>query len=790
MLTASLLGCAGAPEPRPIVHNQMPVQVRAPVAVSQAKLPEDLKSPPEDIYDSGLSDKQAFEGYTRAIRRIPSRQRRCPTNEKVYPIELNLQSADLVEAIKVLADTLGMNYMIDPRVKGTANVRATGRLTRSELVSIMETLLTVNGAALVQEGQVTKIVPAKEAAAGGMPVWGRGAAPEGMTAQVIFLDQTPSKEMAGVLKPLMSPGGAVSEASGNALILLDYPANLDKLLKLINLIDTQALGKSLIQIVRINNADPTELVSELETIFNAYGSLTKKEQYGVNFVPVSRLNGLMVLAASQPLMNKALHWIRQLDSKSDAMANIHIHHVENYKARNLADIVTQAYGGTVAGGGGGLKEVKGTSQAGGAIMRMRSGSSRGGSQTGMMGAGAGTGTGAGGIGGREGLGSGGSLLGDRGRDEGKERAVPLSPTAGGETPKENVRIIPDEENNLLVIMAPPYEWRVIQNLLRRLDIMPRQVLNEVLIAEVRLTGELRYGIEWFFKGQVSQASTSGTGTTDSTTTAATTATFQPLGAVGGALTSSFSYIAVDAYNTLKALIQLLAQEGKVNILASPHIMAANNQEAYIQIGDEVPILSSQAIPLVSQQTSFATQTINYRSTGIILAVKPQINARGMVTLDIAQEVSSATPTLTGVSGTPTISVRQAKTTLVTADNQTIVLGGLIREDTTRERSGIPGLKDMPLLGPLFGRESKKTEKTELIVLITPHIINTLEDGARLTQKMKDAMTPEAFRPKLPGLPPTQQRLAPTIAPPTVPSAGYMPREVAPPVEQLGGSTPY
>jgi len=167
----------------------------------------------------------------------------------------------------------------------------------------------------------------------------------------------------------------------------------------------------------------------------------------------------------------------------------------------------------------------------------------------------------------------------------------------------------------------------------------------------------------------------------------------------------------------------------------------------------VPILTSQSTPLISQTTSFQTSTVQYRSTGIILTVKPQINAKGMVTLDIAQEVSDAKTTSTGVGGTPTFTVRQAKTSLITADNQTVVLGGLIREDNTHTQAGIPGLRKMPLLGPLFGSEGVSKQKTELLVLITPHIISNLEEGAHITHEMKEKVGLEETLPKrTPGTP--------------------------------------
>jgi general secretion pathway protein D len=730
ILILGLAGCASSSGSTVQTQEQsrpFPVQVSSPPPP-----PLEKKVPEADLCEiDAARETRAVRGYGEAIKNLPTYRRSSSKGEKVYPIELNLQNADLVEAIKVLSETLGINYMIDPKVKGTVNVRASGRLTRGELISIMETLLLVNGATLVQEGKVFKILPAKEAASGALPVYRRGAIPEGTFAQVIFLDQTPAKEMLNVLKPLISQTGSVAEGAGNSLILVDYPANIDKILELIRLIDSRALGKSMVQIVKVNNASPPDIIGELETIFSAFGALGKKENFGVNFIPVDRMNSILVLASSKVLMDRATHWIRELDMKSDALANVHVYHVENYKAKNLADILKQMYG--EAAGAVGVKEAK--TRTGLTGLRSRSTTT-----TGTTG-GAGSSMG----GGLTSLGKTESTPEKSLPGSAKEQAVPLTGGGGTEAAKENIRIIPDEENNLLVVIAPPYEWRTIQNLLRRLDILPRQVLSDVLIAEISLTGQLKYGLEWFFKGNPTVTSTSTTdGTTSSTTSSLNFSAFT--GPAGAAFTggSGFTFVANDIYNTLKGFINMLAEEGKVNILASPHIMAANNQEASIQIGDEVPILTSQSVPLVSQTTSFQTNTINYRNTGILLTLRPQINARGLVTLEIAQEVSSASTTTTGVSGTPTISVRQAKTTLTTADNQTVVLGGLIREDLSRSRSGIPGLRDVPIVGGLFSSESKKKTRTELIVLITPHVVNTLEEGERLTDKKKSAINPEAF----------------------------------------------
>lgn len=751
-LIAGLMGCAPAqvapPSPlSPPLIRQVPVRVSiAPVKPESKYAPKEKKPRSEDF-----GDERGMERYAARLKEIPASRRVPKKGEKVYPIDLNLRNADLVEAVRVLADTMGINYSIDPKVKGTVNVRATGNLTQSDLMSIIETLLAINGAVLIKGPELYKIVPLDKAATRALPVHITGPVPPGMRAQVVFLEQTAAKEMVSVLKPLLSAGGILGETAHNALILVDSPDNLDKLLQLIHLVDTRALAQTLVRIIKVHNTDPKEIITEMETIFSAYGTLAQKEKgkFGVGFLAVSRINSVMILASSPGLMERALYWTKQLDMKTDLLANIHVYNVVNYRAKNLANILTQVYGGTPSAPT--IRETKpGAAPAFGASAFGGAGG-MGGAQrttTGMGGMGATTGMGGLGTGGLQQQAAPGAEA--AGAPALRERAV-AGAGAPGAAPKEGIRIIPDEENNLLVVVAPPHEWNIISRVLKDLDIMPRQVLNEVLIAEVRLTDELKYGIE-FLIGGATVAPTTSTGTTPSgvlvaggqqtsTSTTPEPATIPGVTVSGAAAmfttAGGFTFLAVDTANKLKGLINLLASQGKVNILASPHIMAANNQEAQIMIGEEVPILTSTSVPLISQATSFQTSTVQYRNTGIILSVKPQINAKGLVTLDISQEVSDAKGTTTGVGGTPTFTVRQAKTQLITGDNQTVVLGGLIREDRVFTSAGIPGLRKLPLLGPLFGSEGVSKQKTELLVLITPHIVTNLEEGARITHDMKE-----------------------------------------------------
>ncbi len=752
-----------------------PVQVFVPPPKTPA-FETGKTSPDEEV----IQYERDIENYGAVLKKIPKTRRAKDRCEKVYPMDLNLKNADLVEAIRVLADVLALNYSIDPKVKGTVSVRASGQLSQSELLSIMETLLTINGATMIKTEGLYKIVPSDKAFTQGMPVTSQGAAPAGMRTQVVFLDQTSAKEMADALKPLVSPAGTITPVAHNFIVLSDTPDNVDRLVNLITILDSRGLAQSSVKVIRVKNTGPNEVIKELETIFTSYGTGGEKGKFGVSFMPVERLNAVMILAPSRALMDKATYWTKQLDLQTDLLANLHVYQVENYRAKNLANLLTQAYGGTPTAPT--IKEKKpgetttaGLSTFGGGARGLGTSGGLGGGGTGQMGTPMQTtsptqGTGAEmlSVAGEGGLGGAAPL---------KERAVGAE-TAAGTSPKEGVRIVPDEENNILLIMAPPHEWKIISRLLKQLDIMPRQVLNEVLIAEVRLTGDLKYGIELLL-GQTpattTQTGTSTTGTSGVPVASSTSTPIVPTALQGVNINtpasaqfsaaSGLTFVAVDTANKLRGLINLLSAEGKVNILASPHIMAANNQEARIMIGEEVPILSSQSVPLVSQTTSFQTNTVQYRNTGIILTVKPQINAKGLVTLEIAQEVSSAATTTTGVAGSPTFSVRHAKTQLITGDNQTVVLGGLIREDLTESGAGVPGLRRMPVLGPLFGSTGVSRAKTELIVLITPHIVANLQEGARVTNTMKEKVGLEQIK--------GERRLRePSSTPREVPPPGY------------------
>jgi general secretion pathway protein D len=260
--------------------------------------------------------------------------------------------------------------------------------------------------------------------------------------------------------------------------------------------------------------------------------------------------------------------------------------------------------------------------------------------------------------------------------------------------------------------------------------VPRQVLIEGLVARVDLTDSFEFGVAWSLKtdlnfsmkpftrdfslgGQVGQ---NQSGLVDDLG--------NPLGLSG----SGFTFLATDSNGIVRARLSALATEGRVNVMAAPHILVSDNREAKIQVGQQVPISTSQTSNTVT------TTSVQYKDIGIILTVKPQVNESGLVSLEIKQEISSSATDIKDINKgvSPVINKTEASTFLVAQDGQTIIIGGLIREDGNKSRSGIPFLSKIPLLGYLFGSTSKGTDKVELIILLTPHVIKNHVDASKVT----------------------------------------------------------
>ncbi|NWF51618.1 MAG: hypothetical protein HXY47_00860 [Nitrospirae bacterium] len=309
---------------------------------------------------------------------------------------------------------------------------------------------------------------------------------------------------------------------------------------------------------------------------------------------------------------------------------------------------------------------------------------------------------------------------------------------------EATRIFADEVTNSIIILATPEDFKTIAETIKKIDIVPRQVVIEGLIAQVTLSDELSLGVSWSLRSHIKITSWPFEGTVERRGAEIVNEKGARLSGEMGqnadtlakaGLGSGFTFVGTDPTGTVRAFIQTLVTESKAKLLATPHILVSDNREASIQVGQQIPLATQTAVTPITgaEVTSTITSSVQYKDIGIILKVKPQVNESGLVSLELSQEISSlGEATVIAGQQYSSITKTEAKTNLVAQDGQTIIIGGLIREDTTKSRTGIPLLSQIPVIGYLFGSTLERTQRNELIILLTPHVMKTIEESKIVT----------------------------------------------------------
>ena len=655
-------------------------------------------------------------------------------------VRLNFEGADIREVIHTIAATLGIHYIIDPRVQGQVTIRTASDIPRDELLPMFHQILRSSGVSANLVGDIYHIVPVAEGKTKAVVPQNRAAyqqlrAEDRFVIEVVKVEHVLAEEMAKILQPFISPGGDVlAYPRANLVVISDLASNVRRLRHMVGVFDTDTFRDLHARVYRIEHANAEDLGEELSSVLEPYGVIATDiaVKHGVFVVPLDRLNAVVVIAFNTEIFTQVEKWIQILDvpPEKGGGRTVHVYAVENAKAADLAGILGDLYGGNGGGGRGGSRrrDRSGNRDAGSLGSLGGDGDGRSGSESGLGSSRSGDSGGRGG-----GFGSGGR--GSRGRGGGGTQSVLLAPQED-EKPvfKEDVRIVADEITNSLIILATPRDYAMIRDVLRRLDIVPRQVLIEAIIAEIKLTDDLAFGLEYALSqggigsllgtgttGGVSAGETPGTGSLSIGNSAllGTAKRAVNIGSQGifGFLTNRDEFL---------VLINALATENRVNILSTPHVIAADNREANILIGEEVPILTSTSTSSLTDSAR-TVNSIQYRETGKILTILPQINSTGLVNLEIRQEVSAVGSEEFGRTNSPSFISREAETTVVVEDGESVVLGGIIDDQIERSRRGVPYLMDIPVLGRLFRVDSEKVTRTELIILITPHVIRNRQE---------------------------------------------------------------
>ncbi len=678
-------------------------------------------------------------------------------------ISLDFADTDIREvATQILGNILKLNYTIDPAVHGTATLRTVAPLARSQLLPTLQTLLAQNGAALVQTGSLYRVVPTAQAA-------GALAGDGTSGTEVVPLHYASAEDLAKVLQPYVGDGGKIAADSGrNALLISGAPQARESLVALVHAFDTDVLARQSYALLPVAEGDVKDIAGALEDALRGHNGGTLAGL--VRVVPLERINAVLVISPQPRYVDEARRVYALIDrAHEQTVRGWHVYYLQNSHADDIAYVMQQAFtpnsvtaqptsatqaaqrmsagvgglGSSFSGGGGSSSQggfgTGGTSGTGGYGGMGAGGLGAGGGQSGGIGGGAvpvapGPGTGQAGTTPGQVPAAGNPLLGP----------LEAGAGAGGANP-DSLRIIPDEQNNAVLLYGTRRELDTMQAMLRKIDILPLQVRIDAVIAEVQLNDNLQYGTQFFFQaGGINSILSTAQQTSAQTPSAAPLNLNFPGFFIGGHGLGGAPF----AINALQAVTQ-------VHVLSSPELLVLDNQPARLQVGDVVPYLSQTSQSTVTANAP-VVNSINYQQTGVVMQVTPRVNSGGLVTLDVVQDVSDVSNTITtqGINS-PTFLDRNVTSRVVVQDGQTIGLAGLIRDSATVGNQGIPWLKDVPILGFFAGNQANARQRTELLILITPHVIYDQRNARALTEDLREQLINAAAVPdELNGLRPS------------------------------------
>ena len=751
LIALTLIGCANAPFTRQdqAAADQQASQVREIARSMDPETAEDFDranaSKVQAVADAAQETAAKAEGdlmlpgtgqminleRARKVPRKPPEQGKASLNFADMPI------ADVVKMI--LGDLLGENYIISAGVSGTVTFSTARPVTPEQAFSILEMLLSWNNLALIYVDGQYSVVPAASAVRGNLTP--RVGAPElarGFEVRAIPLEFIAPTEMEKLLQPYAREGAILKADNARGLIIVaGSRRELENYMTTIDVFDVDWIKGMSIGLITLEQAEAKTLAPELDQIF---GEQSQSPLAGMfRFIPIERLNSIMVITPQRRYLAEAERWITRLDQGGNQPGvRLYVYDVKNVKATDLADRLNDIFGSSSGGGGSSRAN---TSSAEGVAPGMiptelssSSGlsvdlSNPGGpktaadnkvSQPSNFSSPSSGNRRAGGV-----AGSAGSAGGDEG----------LAIVEG-----DDIRITAVEENNQLVVRATPAQYEAIRGAIRKLDSVPLQVHIEARLLDVSLTNNLQFGVKWFFEDALDRLvpppvpdDGSGTGTGTTLKNAINGDTF-------GEITSA-GVNWIFAGRRAGALVSLLQSEGDVKVLSAPSVLVLNNTEANINVGTQIPVVSSFFNPITSPggSTGVGQSQVQFRDTGIILNVKPRVNPGGLVFMEIKAEQSTPGPpsSVEGYGGNVPIDRKIIETEVAVQSGDTVMLGGLIQQNDNNSNSGVPGLKNIPFFGKLFGASATDTSRKELLVLITPTVIRGgAEQAQELTEEYK------------------------------------------------------
>lgn len=624
--------------------------------------------------------------------------------------KINLRDADLTAFINEVADITGKNFAVDPRVRGNVTVISNKPLNKSEVYDLFLGVLNVNGVVAIPSGNTIKIVPDSNVKSSGIPYDARNrASGDQIVTRVIWLENTNANDLIPALRPLMPQFAHLSAVAGtNALIVSDRASNIYQLETIIRNLD--GTDQHDIEAITLQSSQAEEMIGLLDSM-TATGAAKDLRGARVRVIADNRTNRILI-KGDTTTRKRLRQLIEMLDvPAADRLGGLKVFRLKYASAKNLAEILQGLVTGQAVAGSDG--RANSSSNANSSMLGANNTTSSSSSSSGIS---------------TPAINLGGS------NSSANQNNI-TSFNANG------ISIIADSSQNALVVKADPQLMREIESAIQQLDVRRQQVLIEAAIIEVEGSDADQLGVQWAL-GDIS----SGVGLISfdnvGSSLASLAAGYLTGGAsgLGQALTGAGSSLVLGDYKEgsngsrqlYGALIQALKENTKSNLLSTPSIVTMDNEEAYIVVGENVPFVTG-SVSTGTGGTVNPYTTIERKDVGVTLKVIPHIGEDGTVRLEVEQEVSGVKNSKGQASDLVT-SKRAIKTSILAEHGQTVVLGGLISDNSIYSRQSVPGLGAIPGVGRLFRSDSKSNQKRNLLVFIHPTIVGSGDDVRRLSQQ--------------------------------------------------------
>ncbi len=638
-------------------------------------------------------------------------------------VEINFDGADMQTVAKtLLGDILQLNFVVDPRVQGNVTLASAGPIARKDVLPALESALRMSNAAIVKTGNLVKIVPIADASASG--AISAGAGEPGFGVSLVPLRYTSAATVAKTAESFLSrPGSIRVVPSRNLLLIQGTTGERQAALDVISTFDVEWLRNQSVGVYPLKSTSPETMIGELERIFEtAEGGLG---QGVIRFQPVSRMNAVMVVTKNANLLAQTTQWVRRLDRADTTGTTLRTFRLKNGNATQVAKIMNDIFVNQRSGSpaDASVKQVAPGLETAQSRLDSLDRSPSSGNLTAPAGGGTDNRNGS--------IAAAFEQFSDRksGEIDGSSGASVAS--AGGRGASQGIRITADTANNAIVVYSNQEDYRVVERSLRDLDRPRLQVAIDATVAEVTLTDGLQYGVQFFLNSKDARLGTDK-------------GSIGLLGVASSAASSTMLQRVAPGLNLLlgseaqpRAILNALTTLTDVKVLSSPSLVALDNQPALLQVGDEIPITTSSAAVLANSAAPIVN-TIQMRNTGVILKVLPHINANGSILLEVDQEISNVV-NADQQTLTPTIAQRRVHSTVSVTSGQTVLLAGLISERNQQSRSGVPGLREIKILGDMFGNTSNTKSRSEIIIFIKTKLIRNSLDASAVTEEFRERL---------------------------------------------------